>query len=514
MSKKRQHSLASVLSIDPYSNSYAGSQANLLEPIENPLYDKNWYNISYLSTKNFIVTQVSLSKNIPDDDIYDAIYSKAYDELGLDQAIEYSIEYTEVHNRKDNTLRVFNIFVVEPQSLETAFGNALGKIKYIDYITPLPLLYKPLYTRDIISDSQVEAFIYIERNDASFTLYRQSEFIYTKSLNHSLAELHERFCELIGENISYGSFVAMIRDENLKHSQNPHKLELLKLYKEMFASVSDILTYAKRAFDIEKINKIYIDFEIQAASRLDEICEVELGIKSSSLEFEYSFFKSSSFISPIHTLMHLFTITRESERYECNFSIFHRPPKFIKRESAKALFLVAASLLLAFLYPLSYYALSYAQSMQYNMLQNEYNDLHGQRIIREAEIKTKTDEKLAINKKLNEELAEYDEKKNTLVKIHDVKVNYPMKASFVNTLSKELAKHNIKVGALNYTEDGESKSKKELALELVSKSNINITKLLEDLTKSYEGQFSFALEKISFETNQQLYFSQLKVSLL
>ncbi|SFV50091.1 FIG00470756: hypothetical protein [hydrothermal vent metagenome] len=88
MSKKNEHSFSSVVSINPYTEEFYTGVSNFLTKAEDVNYSKDQYAISFLNTKNFIHAQLGISKNIPEEDLYDAIYNKAYDELALDQAVE------------------------------------------------------------------------------------------------------------------------------------------------------------------------------------------------------------------------------------------------------------------------------------------------------------------------------------------------------------------------------------------------------------------------------------------
>lgn len=206
MSKKEQHSFSSVLSINPYKNDYVIGVAGALNTVTSPTYNKEQYVISYLSTKSFINSNIAVSKNIPEDDLYDAIYNKAYDELGLDQAVMYQIEYIETFNRLDEDNRNFHVFVIDSVAINDIFKSAVDKVKYIDYIIPSPLLLKSLYTKEIIEDSGAHCFIYFQENDTFITIYNDKNFIYTKSINYSFVQMHERFCELYGEMVEYDDF--------------------------------------------------------------------------------------------------------------------------------------------------------------------------------------------------------------------------------------------------------------------------------------------------------------------
>ena len=241
------------------------------------------------------------------------------------------------------------------------------------------------------------------------------------------------------------------------------------------------------------------------------MAEAELGIKSSNFEFDYGFESEGTYIDQIHALMHIYTTLPEGERYECNFTSYPRPPKFQHRASGKLIMVIAASLLIAFVYPVTYWVLTYAQTMQHNLLQSEYNELHTTKITREATIKNREADKVKAVALLTQEEQEYNEKKATLIKIHDVKVNYPMKSMLLAQFTKDLNIYDVKLEALSYEEE---KDTKKFTLNLVSSNDKQITQLIEHLTKVYENKFNFSLEVISYNKDYKKYFSELKVSIL
>ena len=62
MSNKEQHSFSSVISVNPYKNTYVSSVSSFLGITENPEYAKDQYSISYLNTKSFINTNINRSE--------------------------------------------------------------------------------------------------------------------------------------------------------------------------------------------------------------------------------------------------------------------------------------------------------------------------------------------------------------------------------------------------------------------------------------------------------------------
>jgi len=511
MNTSTQHSFSSVLSVNPYKETYFNGISSFITETTTPEFSKDQFVISYINTKEFINAQIEISKNIPQEDLFDAINNKAYDELALDQAVEYKIQYIETFNTLDEENRYFHVFIVDPLDLTNTFLKVVEKLKYIDAIIPSPLLIKSLYTKELIDSNGVHCFIYIQENDAFLTIYGNKEFIYTKSLKYSLLEMHERFCELHGERIEYKEFIQFFSKENLKETTSEYKEFFIRLYKEFFANINDILTYARRAFEIEKFEHVYIGTQLPTVTKLYEMLEVELNIKSSEFEFDYGFETENSYVDQLHSLMHLYTTLPKNERYECNFTEYRRPPKFIKRASGKLIILVLASFVLAFAYPITYWVLTYAQALQEDLLQQKYKELHDIKITREATIKNKQADKDKALTLLAKEKKEYTDKKNTLVKIHEVKVDYPMKAKLLAMFSKDLNKYAVKIEEAQYAQEKKSKI---LILHLVSKKDRKITQLVEHLTKIYEAKYNFTLEKITFDVKTDKYFSELKVSIL
>jgi hypothetical protein len=511
MNTSSQHSFSSVLSVNPYKETYFSGISSFLSKNSSPEFSKDQFVISYLNTKEFINAQIEISKNIPEEDIYDAINNKAYDELALDQAIEYHIQYIETFNSLDEQNRYFHVFIVDPLEITQTFENVIEKLKYIDVIIPAPLLIKSLYVRNIIDSNGVHCFIYFQENDAFITIYSNKEFIYTKSIKYSLLDMHERFCELYGERVEYEDFLEFFCKHSLKETTSDYKEFFIKLYKELFSNINDILTYAKRAFEIEKFEHVYIGSQLKTLTQLDEMLEFELNIKTSEFNFDYGFESNNEYVDQLHALMHTYTTISEDERYECNFTVYKRPPAFIKRESGKIILIALASFILAFSYPVTYWILTYAQTLQEELLQQEFREVHNIRITREATIKNRIADKEKSLKLLAQEQNEYIQKKNTLIKIHEVKVNYPMKAKLLATLTQDLNTYDVKLQSVYYQENEKTK---EFKLDLVASKDRKITKLVEHLTKHYENKFRFKLEEIYYDKDTKKYFSELKVEIL
>jgi hypothetical protein len=509
MDKTTKQTFSSVLSINPYNDTYYSGVSNRLTPEESPAYAKEQFAISFLNTKSFITTTVDISKNIPEADVFDALENKVYEELALDMAIEYHIQFIEASQTDENN-RYYHVFVVDPLTMEEEFARSVEKVKYIDQIVPVPLLLKSLYQKEIIDDAGVHAFLYFQENDAFFTLYNDQEFIYTKSLKFSFKQMHERFCELLGEQIDLKVFVQLLAEEGLSASNTEYQKHLIKLFGEIFLHINDVLTYAKRAFDIEKIDHVYIGSQIGAISGLDEYSQTYLGLTSKPFDFDYGFETEAWYVDQIHALMHLYAMMTPAERYECNFTIYHRPPPFLQRKSGQMIAIVAASFVFALAYPVYYWSLAYAEGVHKQMLTTEYNEVHNIKVTREATIKLKLAEKDRVQQLMDAEKAEFDARKETLAKIRDVKVNYPMKAKALTAFTADFNKYGVNLKRITYAEDEKEKA---FTFYLNASKDKRITALLEYLTKAKTKNYRFILEKITYDAETSRYDSELKAVL-
>lgn len=498
-----------VLSINPYNNSYYEGFGNQLALQNDPAFGKKQFVISHLNTNDFITAQIGVSKNIPEEDLPFVIETKVYEELALDMAIEYTIDFVETSSEGNEKERLFQVFIVDPLAVDEAFSEAVSQIQYIDQIVPVPLLLKSLYSHEIVQGFGVHCYIYFQKDDAFFTLYNQQEFIYTKSLKHSFVEMHERFCELLGEQIDLQEFQSLLANEGLG-AQNPeHQKYLIKLFGELFLHINDVLTYAKRAYELETIDEIFIGSQIGTIIGLDEYCQTYLGFEAKPFDFSYGF-STEAYVDQIHQLMQVYARTDEALRYETNFSIYHRPPPFFQRHSGRLMAVAAASLVAAFAYPVTFWTLSYGESVQKTMLEKQYKEVHAEKTTREQIINLKMAQKAEVQDLLDKENKLFAERKATLYKIHDVKVGYPMKGKIIAALSSDLNRYKVGVSDIGYRED---ETHKIFTFALMAKKDKQITDLLEFLTKNRTKQFHYNLESILYDDKDSVYRGDLKVVL-
>lgn len=501
----KKRSFKSIVSINPYSNTFYESRNAFIKRLQSLKFSKSNYYVSFLTTKNFIVSQVAISKNIPNEDLRDAIEIKAYEDLGLDQTVEYKIEFLEIPTLPSDKDRKFHIFVADPTVILEDFEEVSKKIRYIDVIFPPPLLFKYLYQKDLLDNEGVHVFIYFQKDDAFLALYKEGRYLYSKSLKYSFNDMSERFSELLGERIDEEDFIKLLAEEGLRTSNFEYQQHLMKLFSEVFMHINDVLIYAKRANDIDKIDKIFISSEFGHISGIDEYAQTYLGLTSLDYTFDYGFKTDEPFIEDLHYLLHLAAIvTLESEEEIPNFTLFKRPPPLWQRPSGQLLAVTAASMLMAFAYPL--YNMAYNYKLQYDIyvLKQEYNKLHPERVRLETTINSLKKDKKVLLAKIDNEKKIFNTRMNILDSIYNKKVNYPMKGKIIAELSQDLIKFKVNTKSVRTSEN-------DMEWDIISKDEKRITNFIKYISNKKGDKYHIETNKIEKDEKKNIYTSTIKV---
>jgi len=245
-----------IVTLNAYTDKKYIYKGDTYQPLNKLSYNTSNFITSYIGNKDLITTSVSISRSIPNEDIADILDIKAYEELGLDQATNYVISSTEVETSGEE--REFHIFVSEPEVLDELFLPIKQQTKFIDLVLPAPLLYKALYRKEILQDNGTHCFIYFTRHDAFVTFYRNGEFLYSKSIDFSLELIYDKYCELVGEKVDEKEFFTILESEGLKTAKSEYQQNFMKIFSEVFITINDIIIYAKRAFQLETIDHMFI----------------------------------------------------------------------------------------------------------------------------------------------------------------------------------------------------------------------------------------------------------------
>jgi hypothetical protein len=501
-----QPAIKNIVTLNTYAAKYYQFKDNILQPLRKLTYNTSNFITSYISTKDLITTTISLSRSLPEEDIPDIIDIKAYEELGLDQAKDYLISYTE--SKESGEEREFHIFVADPEVLDDIFLPIKEETKYIDLLTPAPLLYKALYKKEILDDNGTQCFVYFTMFDAFVTLYRNGEFLYSKSIDFSLESIYNRYCELVGEQVDEKEFFSVLEQEGLKTGKEHYQESLMKIFGEVFININDIIIYAKRACELERIDHMFIGTANGPIIGLDDYSQNYLGLQSSEFNFNYHIECEEWYTDQLQYLMLLNAIDYlEDELSVVNLTRYPRPPSFLNRASGQFIISAFVATTVGLAYPLFYLIGSYINDASiYAMnLQNDTVSVEAEKY------KKILGEKRAVIAGLDEKIAKlsetYQAKTKTLTSIYDKKVNYRLKSGIFHTLAEELNRYGVHVEEMKSEND-------TVWLALVSSEDRRLTELIKHISDNYFQEIDqIDIELIEKDPESSYYKGLLKVDL-
>ena len=494
----------SIVTLDPYSLKSYRYRDNLISEESIKKFDDRAFYISYVQTKDIISSTVDIEIGVSDDELHGAIEIKAYDELGLESDKDYSIFFFQ-SSRNDGEFRVFNVIAIDETVLSDIFGE-LKEIKYIDYITAAPFLLKSLYTKNHLTSDKTDCFVYFHKDDAFVAVYKDGEYVFSKSIKYSLGYILDTFSKELGKRIDERNFFSMLKKSGMQHENSAYQQQLMKIFGELFVYVNDVILYAKRAYRLDHIDHVYLGTEIGKISGLEEFCYNYINLPTTYLDLKISKNASEILIEPLHAVMMQSAVSyKETMDDTQNISIFKRPPPLKQRPSGKLLQALAASFVISISYP------AYQFVYESMFLQKDLTNLRQEHAIlaqksnnMKGAMSRVQKEKKEIEKKLSSKTKELDFRTSLLKEIYHKKVNYPMKAKVLTDLFKKINKHHSKVVLTK-------ESNSTMHLTVRSPKDKYLTELMQDMALSKNYDVSTKL--IKKDDNGSYYESTIKVGL-
>jgi len=506
-SKSSKSVIKNIVTLNVYQDKKYIFQGDMFQPLDKLSYNTSNFITSYVNNKDIITASVNISRNIPNEDLADIIDIKAYEELGLDQATNYVISSVEVESDTDE--RKFHIFVTEPEVLDELFLPIKKETKYIDLIIPAPLLYKALYKKEILKGNGVHCFIYFTRNDAFITFYKDGEYLYSKSIDYSIEQIYDKYCELVGEKVDENEFYHILESEGLKTSKSDYQQNLMKIFSDVFISINDIIIYAKRAFALNGIDHMFIGSQNGPIVGLDEYSQNYLGLQATDLNFNYDITTDEWYTDQFQLLMLLNSFDYlEDEDSVLNLSVYPRPPAFLNRASGQFIVATIASVSIGIAYPLYFLVGTYVNNAKIYALKIEDKKLSSEANKYKKIIKSKLDKIAVLDEEIGKVNKVYYSKTKTLNSIYNKKVNYKLKSEILHNFANDLHKYDLKVDNI-YTQNN------TLWLSLVSKNDRDITEFIKYITsKHYDEINAVDIKEIQKDTKDgEVYNGLLKVEL-
>ncbi len=505
-SQGSQSAIKNIVTLNAYTGKNYIFKGDKFQPLSKLTYNTANFITSYLSNKDFITTTTNISRSIPEEDLSDILEIKAYEELGLDQASSYVISSVEAESSGED--REFHLFVAESETLNQLYLPIKEETKYLDLVVPAPLLFKALYHKEILSDTGTHCFVYFTRYDAFVTFYRNGEYLYSKSIDFSLEQIYEKFCEIEGEQVDRKEFYTTLETEGLKATDNKYQQNFMKIFGEVFITINDIIIYTKRAFQLDTIDHMYIGSVQGPIVGLDEYSNNYLGLPSADFNFDYNIDSDEWYTDQLQYLMLLTSMEyMEGESDVLNLTMFPRPPSFVNRASGQFIIATFAAISIGLAYPLYHLVSSYANEAKIFALTKQNNALSSE----VGKYKKILGEKKKQISTLDKELAQlaklYGGKTKTLSSIYKEKVDYRLKSGIFYTIAEELNKFDVHVDKL-YTKEN------TVWMSLVSSDDRKLTELIKYISSTHGGEIKeIDIKMIKKDSDSDHYRGLLKVEL-
>ncbi len=497
----------SIVTIDPDSLKSYSFQENDIKLNKLSGFKKDNFYISIISSKNLIMDFIEVSRNVSEEDLDGAIEIQVYDELNFDPSIQYTIFYKEFFGSEDSEKRKFNVFAVETDKVEAEFEEVINRNKYIDYIIPEPLVIKSLYDKNFLEKDSVDCFIYFKKRDAFLAIYADGEYLYSKSIGFSLDKMHEKFCEITGENIQYDDFVYFILNGASNNISKENQKLILKLYREIFVYINDVIFYAKRAYHVEEINRIYVNSSIGLFKHIDRYIRTYIDIEPHELNIKIAKNTNALHIEQLHNMMILTALEYIEEPDDSlNFSIFKRPPSFGKRPVGKLILVALVSLIISLIYPAYEFGYSYFLKYKLNSLKTLEHKLYIEATTIQNKLAILNKKQKSVQSKLAKEDNKLNFKKTLLEEIYNKKIHYPMKVSALVRIFQEINAHHCKIYNVKITTD---KKLVIMVFSVFSRKDKNVTELIKELTKI--KKYDISTKEIKKDPKKSIYLSDIKV---
>lgn len=501
-----ESTVKNVVTLNAYTEKSYVFKNDLFKPLDKLTYNTSNFITSYVNNKDIISTTVHLSRSIPEEDVSDILDIKAYEELGLDQANTYIISSIEVESEGED--RKYHIFVAEPESLDELYLPIKEESKYIDLIVPAPLLYKSLYTKEILQDNAAHCFVYLTQKDAFVTIYSNGQYLYSKSIEYSLEQIYDKYCESIGEKVDEKEFYTILESEGLKTTNNDYQQNFMKIFAEVFITINDIIIYAKRAFNLDSIDQMFIGSEKGPIIGLDDYSQNYLGLHSSDFNFNYNVASDEWYTDQLQYLMLLSSFDyMEDESSLVNLTMYPRAPSFVHRASGQFIISTFAAISLSLAYPLVYLVGSYVNDAKIYALTIENNKLTSESNKYKKILSEKKSQIKILDEKIKVLSDKYNGKVKTLTTIYDKKVNYRLKSGIFHTIAEELNQFEVNVDMLKSEND-------KLWLSLVSTDDRKFTEVIKYMSDTHFDEIiEIDIERIQKDPSSNYYKGLLKVEL-
>lgn len=498
--------ITNIVTIDPFLKKNFSFKDNELKRIPRLGYNSSNFVTSFIPSNKVIISVLEISANIMDEDVADVLNLKAYEELGLDQAKEYQMEYISQGRFKEYERYI--VCIVDPLELNDIFEETLDSTKYLDLLVPAPLLYKGLYDSRIVATSPgVHSYLYFSENDIFITFYRDGDYFYSKTIEGSITEFHSKYMEETESEISVKDFLAIFK-KGLENDDHNKRQLISRNLTDVFSEINAIIIYAKRSFDFEQIESFFYSTTFGNINGVSELSYYKTGYSVKEIPFDFRIESIDSDIDILHFLMVLYSqkfLTVGNELL--NFLIYDRPPAFHKRASGQFIMSFGLAVIIGVSVPGYFLGKNYFNQVQIYMKEKEVKELDIETNKYQTILSNQRKKLKEINEKVLKKKKIYDNKNKTIRSIYDKKVHYKMKSDLLHQFSVEINNFGIEIEKVKTKDDF-------FFFYIVSDNEDKITDFIKNISSNYYKKIRHIdIKSISYNEEKDLYYGTLEVDL-
>ncbi|MGP1450590.1 MAG: hypothetical protein ACTTJS_05645 [Wolinella sp.] len=449
------------------------------------------YIASALPSLSLLRAVIELPKNVPEEAIDEMLLEAAYDQLGLSLEDDYVMQY---QRRKgyDSSQHEYDVFLMPHTAIEERLGVLRARYPYVDCVIPYIMLPQMLYKRGLISSKGGQVFIHVGDDDSFFILFDEGEMIYSKSLDIKIGNLRNIFVEQSGLDLDRDEFIKYLSGRAADHESYDGAMSVL--YRMMYNEIEEALSFARRIHPNVRIDILYLDasarFKDEFFHYLSDMLMLPCKPVSSLISHEHYLRDSCLMMLGIYYLQAILGGDNLP-----NFTIYKRPPPFLKRDGGIVTIFMGLSLIVSLGYPLS-------SIYQWFVLNNELKEVNQQSYEYEEkaasykrELDTLKVQRDELEKSIEAREKMYSELETSLRDIYKWQSEYVDKSKIFDEFLKSSLKNHI---AIEHLMINDSNSSVVLEANATAKEQRNFSGFLKNLGES--GQY---YEVSTKEINQE-----------
>ncbi len=291
---------------------------------------------------------------------------KMHEEGGLNAQSDYEISsFSHTLETEESTL--VEAFACSDDDIDEYYGEIAKETGAIDWLIPSFISYASYYSRED-SETKTDLFYYIGEEESYAVLFHEGEYI-----AHRRTLSIERIAKEIGvDNVRCRHLLSKygLVEENYPAEEHLFFDQLQFSFSKQIEKIVHTINHKRGLFGIERIDRIYIDFDAKPLDGIDTIFTA-YGMEGIELHTFLNPKEESVAAKRFSTARYIYLSANNLLQNPLNLSPYERRAPWYKRHSGRLVFVSAIAVVLAMLHPLYFYINSMLLDEQIHHLQEK-----------------------------------------------------------------------------------------------------------------------------------------------